>query len=223
MNPAAAQKLVEQGKVGEIMKFATEHVAEDARRVVLQGVLRSTVIAQALLKESCVDRLIELVSREKDPATRGQLLGMAVASSAGRSNFRGRALAELLVKLAKQEKEPHGRRELVGAFLAGNNIPYYLSDADSVLLIWRLVRDEDDKAWQSKTVAMLLRSPRAYSLFSNKEEANWAMQLVRHEAAAPVREELLGFLLGNQQTVGVLIGQGHFDAMLTLAKELPDR
>jgi tetratricopeptide (TPR) repeat protein len=222
-NGAAAQKVVENGELGEIMKFADEHIAEDVRAQLLQRLLQSPAIAQALLKEGGVDRLIELVSREKDPATRGQLMGVAVVSSAVRSNLRGKALAELIVKIAQQEKEAAGRREFLQAFLGSNNVTYYLSSGDSLQSVWQLVRNEDDTAWQARMIALLLRSHRAHRLLADKEDANWVLQLVQDEAAAPAREELLGFLLANQQTVNALIGQGHFDTMLALAKGQPDR
>jgi hypothetical protein len=222
-NHAAAQKLVEQGKISEVTKFADEHVSAEVRHMVFARLLQSPAIAQALLKEGGVDRMVEFVSREKDAATRGKLMAAAIASSAIRNQVRGRALGAIVVKVAKLEKDAAGRREFLHSFLSTNNVIYSFSDTESLRIVWQLVRAEDDKAWQAKTIAMLMRSYRSHALLTNKKEAEWVFALVLDKAAAPVRHELLSVLVNNQQTVSVLVALGRFDTLLTLAKEQPNQ
>lgn len=221
-NNVVAQKLVELGKISEITKFAEEHVSAEARHLVFQRLLQSPVIAQSLLKDGGVDGMIKFVSREKDAATRGKLMAAALASSAIRNQMRGRAFADLIAKVTKLEKEAAGRREFLQSLLSSNNLMYSLNDIDSLRVLWKLVRAEDDRAWQAKTIPMLMRSYRAYTLLADKKEATWVFELLQDKAAAPVRYELLSLLVNNQQTVGVLVGQGRFDAMLAMVKEQSD-
>ncbi|MCA9146292.1 MAG: hypothetical protein KDB05_26080 [Planctomycetales bacterium] len=221
-NQAAAQKLVEQDKVGEVLEFAEAHIAVDSAVTVFERILQSPAITQAMLKEGGVDRLIALVSREKDAAKRGRLMAAAIASPAIRGQLQGRALADLIIAAAKKEKEATTRREMLLALLENNNIANAFSDAATMHVVWRFVREDDDRAWQARAIAFLLRGYRSYQVLGDREEAAWLLQLVDDEAAAPVREELLLRLLSNPQIHDMLIGQGHVATLLTFAKGMPD-
>jgi hypothetical protein len=222
-NQAAAQKLVEQDKVGEVLEFAEAQIAVESAVTVFERILQSPAITQAMLKEGGVDRLIALVSREKDAAKRGRLMAAAIASPAIRGQLRGRALADLVVAAAKKEQDLTARRAMLLALLENNNVANAFSDAATMHVVWRFVREDDDRAWQARAIALLLRGYRSYQELADREEAAWLLQLVDDAAAAPVREELLLRLLSNPQIHDLLIGQGHAATLLTFAKGMADQ
>jgi hypothetical protein len=221
-NQAAAQKLVEQDKVGEVLEFAETQIAADSAVTVFERILQSPAITQAMLKEGGVDRLIALVSREKDAAKRGRLMAAAIASPAVRGQLQGRALADLVVAAAKKEKDATTRREMLLTLLANSGFANAFSDTDALHAVWRFVREDDDRAWQARAIALLLRGYRSHQVLADREEAAWLLKLVDDEAASPVREELLLRLLSNPQIHDLLIGQGHAATLLTFAKGMAD-
>ncbi len=222
-NQQAAQAIVAHKQLDAILTFSREQTDAASQQKLIELILASAPVIESLLKEGGVERVIELVSKEQDPVRRGRLLGVAISTSGVRTFLQRNGLSELAIKLAKEETNEAARHEFLQALLHDTSFVYSLNNEATVGQLWQLIKADKNTVWRSQALIVLLQSHRANALLRDKEEAAWILKLASDDAAGPVREDIMRFLFPNQEAQRALIANGHFDTMLTLARELPIR
>lgn len=222
-NPQAAQAIVTNKQLDAILTFSREQTDAAGQQKLIERLLASGPIVESMLKDGGVDRVIALVSKEADPVRRGRLLGAAISSSAVRTFLQQHGLSELAVKLAKEETNDAARHEFLQALLHDTSFVYSLNDERTIAELWQLIKADKNAVWRAQTLIVLLQTHRSNALFQDKDEAAWILKLASDDATGPIREDILRFLLPNAQAQRVLIENGHFETMLSLARNLPIR
>ena len=222
-NSRAAQAIVTHRQLDAILKFSREQTDVASQQKLIERMLASAPVVESLLKDGGIDRVLALAGRETDPIRRGRLLGATIASSTVRSFLQRNGLSELAIKLAKNETDKAARHEFLQALLHDTSFVYSLSNEATIVELWKLIKADADAGWRAQSLIVLLRSHRSNALLKDKAEAAWILRLASDDASGPVREDILRFLLPNLQAQRVLIANGHFETMLSLARKLPLR
>ncbi|MBC8354298.1 MAG: hypothetical protein H8E66_20075 [Planctomycetes bacterium] len=222
-NTQAAQAIVANKQLDGILNFSREHTSAASQQKLIERMLASGPVVESLLKDGGVDRVIALVAKEPDSVMRGRLLGATISSSAVRTFLQRNGLSDLAIKLAKDETNEAARHEFLQALLHDTSFVYSLNNEATVGELWQLIKADKNVGWRAQALIVLLQSHRSNALLKDKDEAVWILKLASDDAAGPVREDILRFLLPNVQAQRVLIANGYFDTMLSLARHLPLR
>jgi tetratricopeptide (TPR) repeat protein len=222
-NQQAAQAIAASKKLDAVLAFSKEQTNEAAHQKLIEQVLVCRPIVQSLLEEGGIDRIVSMAASETDPVRRGRLLGATIASSAVRTFLQRNGLSEFAIKLAKQETHKAARHEFLQALLHDTSFIYSLKDDATVADLWKLIKADEDSAWRAQSLVVLLQSRRSNGLLKDPKEATWILNLASNDSIGPAREDILRYLLPNANAQRVLIADGHFDKMLSLARSLSKR
>jgi len=216
---AAVEVLSDAQRVSWLLGFLRDQALPNQRLQIMERLLMNHRFQELVTGDSHFEAVLELVQGLPDHK-RGGLLGRLISARAVQRMAEANEL-ERVVALASQEPESAARRAYLQRLFRDQAAMKLLLDAGLEDALWKLVQAETDPREHAILRGDFYSTSAAVQQLQTREQRKTLVDFAEQQDF-PARREYLTRLLRNHRATSLLIDEGHYRALYSLAGSDPD-
>jgi len=210
------QLLNDASEAAWLMRFLREDVSPEHLSRILQRLVGDYRLRQVLLTQGHFDRLLLLI-KDVEAAQRGRLMAQLFSTSDPSQKIANTKRIELMVKLAKEESDQDARHQYLQGLFLNRAAMTALMERGFYDDLWSFVSIEKDPVRHATLRAEFIRTNAVIQTIAKRKQLDTLVEFAQDHGDPEARREYLRRLFSNVEAISMLIDQGHYEALFSLA------